>query len=74
MVCIPAKEVNGVLLDMHEGELAGHPGGRKLWQMALYQGYYWPTMQMLKTLQRSIKNAKGREMRYTPAIKVFIQL
>ena len=45
MVCIPVEEVNGVLLDLHEGEPAGHPGGRKLWQMALHQGYYWPTMQ-----------------------------
>ena len=40
MVCIPAKEVNGVLLDLHEGEPARHPGGRKLWKMALHQGYY----------------------------------
>ena len=45
MVCIPTKEVNCVLSDLHEGEPAGHPGGRKLWQMALYQGYCWPTMQ-----------------------------
>ena len=22
-----------------------HQGGRKLWQMALHQGYYWPTME-----------------------------
>ena len=40
MVCIPAKEVNGVLLDLHEGEPTRHPGGRKLWKMALHQGYY----------------------------------
>ena len=40
MVCIPAKEVNGVLSNLHEGKLAGHPGGRKLWQMTLHQGYY----------------------------------
>ena len=45
MVCIPAKELNGVLSNLHEGELAGHHGGRKLWQMALHQGSYWPTMQ-----------------------------
>ena len=50
MLCIPAKEVNGVLSYLHEGEPAGHPGRRKLWQMALHQGYYWPTMQ---------KNAQG---------------
>ena len=31
MVCIPAKEVNGILSNLHERELAGHPGGRKLW-------------------------------------------
>ena len=30
MVCIPAKEVNGVLSNLHEGELAGHPSRRKL--------------------------------------------
>ena len=36
MVCIPTKEVNGVILDLHEEELAGHLGGRKLWQMALH--------------------------------------
>ena len=45
MVCIPTKEVNGVLLDLLEGEPTGHPGGRKLWQIDLHQGYYWPTMQ-----------------------------
>ena len=44
MVCIPTKEVNGVLLDLLEGEPTGHPGGRKLWQIDLHQGYYWPTM------------------------------
>ena len=45
MVCIPTKEVNGVLLDLHEGELIRHLGGRNLWQISLRQGYYWPTMQ-----------------------------
>ena len=45
MVCIPAKEVNGVLSNPHQGEPARHPGGRKLWQMALHEEYYWPTMQ-----------------------------
>ena len=30
--------------------------------------------EMLKTLQESIKKAKGREMKYTPTIRVFIQL
>ena len=30
LVCIPNKEVKGILSDLHEGELAGHPGGRKL--------------------------------------------
>ena len=35
-VCIPAKEVNGVLSDLHEGEPVRHPGGRKLWQMILH--------------------------------------
>ena len=45
MVCIPTKEVNGVLLDLLEGEPTGHPGGRKLWQIDLHQGYYWPAMQ-----------------------------
>ena len=36
MVCIPTKEINSVLSDLYEGEPARHPGGRKLWQMALY--------------------------------------
>ena len=36
MVCIIAKEVNGVLLDLHEGEPVGHPKERKLWQIALH--------------------------------------
>ena len=45
MVCIPTEEVNGILLDLHEREPARHLGGRWLWQMALHQGYYWPTMQ-----------------------------
>ena len=40
MVCILAKEVNGFLSNLHEGELVGHLSGRKLWQMALYHGYY----------------------------------
>ena len=34
-VCISTEEVNGILSDLHEGEPAGHQGGRKLWQMAL---------------------------------------
>ena len=45
LMCIPSKEVKGILSDLHEGVLAGYLGGRKLWQMALHQGYYWPTMQ-----------------------------
>ena len=45
MVCILAKEVNGVLSNPHQGVPARHPGGRKLWQMALHEEYYWPTMQ-----------------------------
>ena len=45
MVCISTKEVNGVLLDLHEREPTGHLGGRRLWKMALHQGYYWLTMQ-----------------------------
>ena len=53
MVCIPTKEVNGILSYLHEGELAGHPGGKNLWQMALHQGYYWPTMQ--KDAQEFVK-------------------
>ena len=36
MMCIPTKEVNGVLLDLHEGEPVGHPKERKLWQIALH--------------------------------------
>ena len=36
MVCIPTKEVNGVLSDLHEGEPIGYPGGIRLWQMALH--------------------------------------
>ena len=45
LVCISSKEVKGILSDLHEGEPAGYPGGRKLWQMSLHQGYYWPNMQ-----------------------------
>ena len=45
LVCILIKEVNGILSNLHEREPAGHMGGRKLWQMALHRGYYWPTMQ-----------------------------
>ena len=45
MVCIPTKEVNGILLGLQGEEPTGHSGGRKLWQMALHQGYYCPTMQ-----------------------------
>ena len=30
--------------------------------------------EVLKILQENVKNAKGREMKYTPVIKVFIQL
>ena len=44
-MCISSKEVKGILSDLHEGEPAGYPGGRKLWQMSLHQGYYWPNMQ-----------------------------
>ena len=40
MVCIPAKEINGVLSDLHQGEPTRHPDRRKLWRMALHQGYY----------------------------------
>ena len=36
LVCIPNKKVKGILSNLHEGEPVGHPGGRKLWQMALY--------------------------------------
>ena len=28
MICIPTKETNGVLSKLHEGEPAGHPGGK----------------------------------------------
>lgn len=45
LVCIPSKEVKGILSYLHEGEPAGHVGGRKLWKIALHQGYYWPIMQ-----------------------------
>ena len=45
LMCIPSKEVKGIHSILHEGELATHPGGRKLWQMAWHQGYYWHTMQ-----------------------------
>ena len=45
LVCIPHKEVKGILSDLYEGEPARHLGGRKLWQMALHERYYWPTMQ-----------------------------
>ena len=41
IVCIPTKEAKGVLSDLHEGEPTRHPGERRLWKMALHQGYYW---------------------------------
>ena len=40
LVCIPNKEVKGILSDLHKGEPPRHPCGKKLWQMALHQGYY----------------------------------
>ena len=40
LVCTPNKEVKDILSDLHEEEPVGHLGGRKLWQMALHQGYY----------------------------------
>ena len=40
LVCIPNKEVKGILSDLHEGEPPRHPCGKKLWQMALHQRYY----------------------------------
>ena len=45
LVCIPNKEVKGILFDLHKGEPARYLSGKKLWQMTLHQGYYWPTMQ-----------------------------
>ena len=36
IVCISTKKANGVLSDLHEREPAGHPSGRRLWQMALH--------------------------------------
>ena len=45
MVCIPTKEANGILSDLNEREPTGHLDGRRLWQMALHQGYYRHTMQ-----------------------------
>ena len=45
LVCIPNKEVEGILSNLHKGESIKHLGGKKLWQMALHQGYYRPTMQ-----------------------------
>ena len=75
MVCIPTKEVNGVLFDLLEGEPTGHPGGRKLWQIDLHQGYYWLAMQRYaQDFVKKCQNAKGEGMKYTLAIKVFIQL
>ena len=40
MVGIPTKKANGVLLNFHEGKLARHPGGRRIWQMPLHWVYY----------------------------------
>ena len=45
LVCIPNKEVKGILFDLHEREPARYLSGKKLWQMTLHQGYYWRTMQ-----------------------------
>ena len=73
MVCIPAKEINGVLLDLHQGgqrdTLMG--GGYGKWLCT--RDIICPQCKgMFKTLQGNVKNAKGVGMKYTPTIKVYI--
>jgi hypothetical protein len=33
--CVPSREVMSLLSILHEGEASGHPGGKKLWKIAL---------------------------------------
>jgi len=74
MVCIPTKEVNGVLLDLQGEEPTGH-SGENCGKWLCTRDITVPQCKgMLKTLQRSVKNANGGETKYTPAIRVFIQL
>ena len=73
MVCIPGKEINGVLSDLHQGgqwdTLMG--GGYGKWLCT--RDIICPQCKgMLKTLHGNVKNAKGVWMKYTPTIKVYI--
>ena len=73
MVCILAKEVNGALSNPHQGEPARHPGGESCGKWLYTKNIIGPQCkEMLKTLQGNVKHAKGKKMKYTLAIRVFI--
>ncbi|XP_052177558.1 uncharacterized protein LOC127791614 [Diospyros lotus] len=42
--CVRPREVDYVLREIYEGICGSHIGARTLYQKALRQGYYWPTM------------------------------
>ena len=43
--CLRPDEADYIMREIHEGFCGNHSGKRSLAQMALRQGYYWPTMQ-----------------------------
>jgi len=42
--CVRPREADYILREIHEGICGSHIGARTLYQKALRQGYYWPTM------------------------------
>lgn len=55
--CVRPREADYVLREIHEGICGSHIGARTLYQKALRQGYYWPTMvsdaeQLVKKCER----------------------
>jgi hypothetical protein len=58
--CVLTGEVMLLLSILHEGDASGHPSRRRLWQIALHQGLYWPTMEedAMKYVKRCLKCQK----------------